>query len=509
MTPGPLLIRADASMAIGAGHVMRCLALAQAWQDAGGRAVFATAEAGAAIEQRLRAESCEVVCISAQPGTERDVRETIQLAGEQNADWVVVDGYQFGADYQRSLKAAGCKVLFVDDYGHARQYSADIVLDQNVGADETLYQKREPHTRLLLGTRYCLLRREFRAWREWKRDIVKVGRRVLVTMGGSDPENVTGQVIEALSLVKLENLEATIVVGGGNLDFEALQTAPGEKGITLRRDVSNMAELMAEADVAISAAGTTCWELCLLGLPALLIDVAENQKAVARELERLGCAIHLGSREEVTAGKIANQLAKLLESPELRRRLSQRSRELVDGGGARRVASLLCGGDLRLRPAREDDARLLWEWANDSEVRAASFSPAPIPWETHLAWFTRKMQDRRCFIFVAEDEKGKSVGQIRFDLTPEGTFEIGVSVAKASRGRGLASILIKLGLEAIRSKVGERPVHAFVKTHNQASIKAFEKAGFRHIGNAEVRGNAASHLISETGCPATCLPATH
>jgi UDP-2,4-diacetamido-2,4,6-trideoxy-beta-L-altropyranose hydrolase len=498
MIPGPLLIRADANIAMGAGHVMRCLALAHAWQDAGGRAVIVMAGAAAAIEERLRAESCELVCISAQAGTEEDCRETIRLAQEQNADWVVVDGYQFESDYQRLLKAAGLKVLFVDDYGPARRYSADVVLNQNVGADEALYQSREPYTRLLLGPRYCMLRLEFAAWRDWKRDIPKVGGRVLVTMGGSDPENVTGRVIQALSLVKHERLAAMVVLGGSNPHFEALQSAAGQKGITLRTNVSNMAKLMAEADVAISAAGSTCWELCLLGLPALLIDVAENQKAVARELDRLGCAIHLGDLESASATRIANQLERLLESQDLRRSLSQRSRELVDGGGARRVASILRGNcGLRIRPARQDDARMLWEWANDPEVRAASFSQEFIPWETHVAWFTRKLRDQQCFIFVGENEEGKSVGQIRFDPTPDGDFEIGISVAKASRGRGLASPLIELGVETVNSKVGEKRIHAFVRANNQASINAFEKAGFRRVGDTDVRGNAALHLISE------------
>jgi UDP-2,4-diacetamido-2,4,6-trideoxy-beta-L-altropyranose hydrolase len=498
MIPGPLLIRADAGIAMGAGHVMRCLALAQAWQDAGGRAVFVMAQAPAAIEQRLRSESCEVVGISAQAGSEDDSRKTIRLAREQNAEWVVVDGYQFEPDYQRLLKAAGLKVLFVDDYGHAHRYFADVVLDQNVAADESLYQSREPYARLLLGLRYCLLRREFASWRDWKRDIPKVGRRVLVTMGGSDPENVTARVIQALSLVKRKRLGAVVALGGSNPYFEALQSAAGQNGITLRTNVSNMAELMAEADVAISAAGSTCWELCLLGLPALLIDVAANQKAVARELDRLGCAIHLGDLESTSATKIAKQLEKLLGSQDLRRSLSQRSRELVDGAGAKRVASIVRGNcGLRIRPACPDDARMLWEWANDPEVRAASFSQEFIPWETHVAWFTRKLRDQQTFIFVGEDEEGKSVGQIRFDPTPDGDLEIGISVAKASRGRGLASLLIKLGVDAVYGKAGEKRMHAFVRANNQASVHAFEKAGFRKVGNTNVRGNAAFHLISE------------
>jgi UDP-2,4-diacetamido-2,4,6-trideoxy-beta-L-altropyranose hydrolase len=260
-----LLLRTDASAEIGMGHVMRCLALAQAWQDAGGRAVFVTAEKTASAEKWLHGESCEVISLSVQPGSAEDGCETIRIAREQSADWLVVDGYRFGCEYVRTVKADGFKVLFLDDYGHAQHYFADIVLNQNVSADETLYQNRDPQTRLLLGTRYCLLRREFLAWHDWKRKIPETGRRVLVTLGGSDQEDLNERVMQALSLVKREDLQATIVIGGHSphRNGEALRLAPGKK-ITVRKNVLNLAELMAESDVAMSAAGSTCWELCLL-----------------------------------------------------------------------------------------------------------------------------------------------------------------------------------------------------------------------------------------------------
>src|SRR6266567_710574 len=134
MTLGTILIRVDASVKIGTGHVMRCLALAQAWQDAGGQAVFAMAASTAAIRVRLTGESCDIVRIDSSPAADEDVRQTIALAQEIESDWIVVDGYQFGAEYQSVLKLAGGKVLFLDDYGHTRQYAADVVLNQSVSA---------------------------------------------------------------------------------------------------------------------------------------------------------------------------------------------------------------------------------------------------------------------------------------------------------------------------------------------------------------------------------------
>lgn len=508
-----LLFRADANIAMGTGHVMRCLALAQAWQDAGGKAVFAMAENTPALRQRLHSESCAMVDISAAAGTEQDSQQTIAEARDRRAEWVVVDGYQFSTDYQRALKDAGVKLLVVDDYGHAGHYSADLVLNQNVSADDSLYEDREPYTRALLGSQYCLLRREFRSWQNYTRTIADAGHRVLITMGGSDAENLSLRALQATAAVKIQNLEVTVVVGGSNPHFESLGTAAvrlhdecGMK-ITLRRNVANMPKLMAEADVAISAAGSTCWELCLLGLPALLIDVAENQTALAKELARRECAVHLGN-SGVSTEKVGNELDRLLHSPALRQSLSRRSRELVDGKGAGRVVAILRGTDLRdsdlrgtdvgaglcLRRVQAEDCRLLWEWANDPEVRAASFSPAPISWETHSAWFADKLGKDESLIVIAEEEQ-TPCGQVRFDRRPDRDWEIDVSVVRTMRGRGVASRLIKLGVQLFLEQYADARIHAFVKPDNTASLKAFENAGFQRMGSEQVRAQAAIHFI--------------
>ncbi len=483
---------------MGTGHVMRCLALAQAWQDAGGRATFAMAEPSAFLRERLRKESIALSEIGAPPGTDADAAETITLARQHSASWIVVDGYRFDGEYQRALKNGGFKVLFLDDYGHAGHYSADLILNQNISAKEILYENREPYSRLLLGTHYCLLRREFTSWRQWKREVAPVGRKVLLTMGGSDPGNFTGKAVAALQSLESE-IEAVVVIGGSNAHDELSQTAwtGGKKTITVLRDVSNMAELMAWADVAISAAGTTCWELCLMGLPSLLIDLADNQTRLAKQLDERGCAVHLGSAQEASSKSLPHRLNTLLNSFEVRQRLSMRARELVDGAGASRVVSVLRGALLNLRPARENDCRLLWEWANDEQVRAASFSSAAIPWNNHVAWFNKKLRQDGCRIWIAEDNEGTPVGQVRFDQRADGEYEIAASLSKDRRGQGLAIPLITQALQSFSTRGNSARIHAFVKPGNTASLKAFARSGFERVAPASVHGQPAVHFIFE------------
>lgn len=332
-----LLIRADANVQIGTGHIMRCLALAQAWQEAGGKAHFALASATPVLEARLTSEGMNLTRLNAPPGSAEDATQTIALARKLAAVWVVVDGYHFGADYQQAIKAAGLRLLFIDDYGHADHYCADIVLNQNIYADESLYARRAPGVELLLGTRYALLRREFWPWCGWKREIPPVARKVLVTMGGADPNNVTLKVIQALQQTDIAELQARVVVGGGNPHLRELEYAirNTQHAIRLIHNASNMPELMAWADVAISAGGSTCWELAFMGLPILVVILAENQCLIAQELATAKIAHKLGWHTQITADQIAHSLQTLTQADLVS--MSERGQQLVDGRGSNRV----------------------------------------------------------------------------------------------------------------------------------------------------------------------------
>ncbi len=332
-----LLVRCDASVTIGTGHAMRCLALAQAWQDAGGGTVFAMAEVTPKVEDRLRRENMEAAQLEAEPGSADDVRQVVTHALEKQASWVVVDGYCFSAEYQAALKDARLKVLFIDDNGHAGRYCADLVLNQNAHASESLYSSRDASTRLLLGPRFAMLRREFKPWSDWEREIPEVARRVLVTMGGSDPDNVTQKIIH--TILSETSLSATVVVGGSNPHVSQLRelVAAAQRDVKLVEDATNMPELMAESDLAVAGAGTTSSEMCFLGLPALLIVLADNQQPVAEELSRRGVAIALGVGTRIPPSTLASHLTDLVNSYDARKAMSKRGRDLIDGRGAERV----------------------------------------------------------------------------------------------------------------------------------------------------------------------------
>lgn len=338
-----LLVRADASSRIGVGHVMRCLALGQAWRELGGGVHFVCADLPESVRDRLFEEGFAVTGIHAQPGDERDANATREITQRTQPAWIVLDGYGFDSCYQQAVKADNTRLFMIDDYAHLDRYTPDLLLNQNLFVEETLYRDRASHTMLLLGSRFALLRREFTGRNGQSREIEPVARRILVTLGGSDPDNVTLHVIRALSLVDIPNLEAVVVVGGGNPNYERLLKAATDVPYQLRleRNTPHMPELMAWADVAISAGGSTCWELACMGLPHLILVLAENQRSIAEALAREDRDLNLGWFHECTEDRIAERVYALMTDQHRRAKLSRRGQKLIDGLGARRTAETL------------------------------------------------------------------------------------------------------------------------------------------------------------------------
>jgi UDP-2,4-diacetamido-2,4,6-trideoxy-beta-L-altropyranose hydrolase len=489
---------------MGSGHIMRCLALAQAWLDRNGSCILVTAMDAGPLIPRLQTEGVAVRRIDAEAGSGDDARATLAVMREAGARHLVLDGYHFSADYQRSVRQGvpggegGVRLLVVDDNGEQAHYHADLVLNQNIHAAEALYppDRREPHTRLLLGLEYCLLRREFLKHRGERREAPPVARNILVTFGGSDPGNATLQALQAIQSLGDASLRVKVVVGGNNPHGDALaravRTIPGQA--ELIRDAQDMAELMLWADLAVSAAGSTVWEMCLLGLPCLLVVTAENQEGLARRIQERGLACGVYRTDEWR--RLEGALRAWLDDQARRDECSRRMQEVVGGGGARKVLRQLMCGTVRLRPAKESDARILWEWANDPVTRRYSFSSDPIPWEGHLRWYREKLASSGTRMYVACTEAGAGGALIRFEIR-NGAALVGVTVAPEYRGLGLAAEVIGAGTRMFLAESGPMRIDAFIKPDNRASRSAFEKCGYSLVENTVYDGQECLKFCHE------------
>jgi UDP-2,4-diacetamido-2,4,6-trideoxy-beta-L-altropyranose hydrolase len=339
-----LVIRADAAAAIGTGHVVRCLALGQLWRDRGGDVIFVMAQSTSAIGQCIRAEGMDLIHIPGERGSEQDAKHLVEIARKNNAGWIVVDGYEFNSRYQRAIKRAGRKLMFVDDTGKCGPYLADVVLNQNVTAGEEMYSDRESYTMLLLGTKHALLRREFASWSKWKRSFPNGAKRVLVTMGGSDTEALTLPVIAAFE--KIPDFRLTIVAGGSNPRIAELQSATNKMGtqIQLLTDVRDMAGIMAQSDLAVICGGGTLWEALYMGCAIVTYSRPGIQEQINRELNALGAVFDLGLAETFDEVSLLGAVRDIASSSQQRQSMAQRGREVVDARGASRVLQALIDG---------------------------------------------------------------------------------------------------------------------------------------------------------------------
>jgi UDP-2,4-diacetamido-2,4,6-trideoxy-beta-L-altropyranose hydrolase len=331
-------LRADADERIGMGHVLRCLALAQAWIEAGGTATLAACALPARLEARLDEEGLGVEWLRTEPGSPADSAATVALARRLGAHRIVCDGYRFGPSYQRAVREAG-SLLFIDDTGELRPYAAELVLNQNLHASEALYADRAPHTTLLLGPRYALLRREFLRARPVERPLATRARRFLVTLGGSDPVRATSGVVRALGRLH-GDVEVRVLVGPGNprraeLDAEAAESRVRCEVVS---DAGGMPSHFEWADLVVSGAGSTCWELAYSGVPFVTVALAENQRPIAKSLEDAGISRHGGWHADLDEEALAETIVELAGDRAARSRMASAGRVLVDGCGAERVA---------------------------------------------------------------------------------------------------------------------------------------------------------------------------
>jgi UDP-2,4-diacetamido-2,4,6-trideoxy-beta-L-altropyranose hydrolase len=355
--------RTDASIDIGNGHVMRCLALAEALRAHGANCSFVCRPHPGHLLDSIAARGHAVHALAENPPRRAaraghgawlgadlldDAHETAAALEHQAVDWLVVDHYAIDASWERFVRAAlDCRVLAIDDLAD-RPHDCDLLLDQNLGRSARDYADLVgPACLRLIGPRHALLRPEFARWRaaSLARRTHPTLRHVLVAMGGVDKANATTSALEALSACRWGSGRRISVVMGPHapwLDMVRERAARMPVRTDVLTNVDNMAELMTAADLAIGAAGSSSWERCALGLPSIVAVQADNQVAIAQALEATGAAIAT-SVDELPA-RIASDLADLSSPAMDLERLSHAARGVTEGLGASMVASAMKDG---------------------------------------------------------------------------------------------------------------------------------------------------------------------
>lgn len=334
-----IIFRVDASVNIGAGHVLRCLVLARELRSKGCNIIFSCIKYEGNLIQKIIENGFSI--IEANENNDPIQFKRILKKNEIIPNWIIIDSYDIGLEYESSLRDGMTRIMIIDDLLN-RKHECDLFLDQNYGEKPKSYNRcTNTDCRMLLGPKYALIREQFRNVKTRKRghdNQVKL----FVFMGGSDSTNETVKVLLALQKYKgKKNIFANVIIGSINPRREEIkQISRRMKNIKLSIDVSDMAALMNGADLAIGAGGTANWERISLGIPSIVIITAENQKYFNEELYRDGYLLKLYDHNEITSEKIAEDLSYIIGSVDLKGQ-SKNISNLVDGLGAVRVAEAL------------------------------------------------------------------------------------------------------------------------------------------------------------------------
>jgi UDP-2,4-diacetamido-2,4,6-trideoxy-beta-L-altropyranose hydrolase len=329
-----LIIRADGGPTIGMGHLMRCIALGQEWRRTDGRVTFVTAARNDRGVERLKHNGFDVVQVPAPHPDDADLKCMKTVIASRAPAAVVIDGYNFDTTYQATLRDTGTPVVVIDDNAQLPYYCADVIVNPNVYADSLTY-RCDPSARLLLGPRFALLRGEFTAEPCAQRSVPAYASRVLVTMGGSDPENWTGRILQIVRAIE-HPLEVVVVLGENNpnrIDIE--KHAALDRRVRIESNPGTMRSLMAETDLAISAAGQTCLELAYMNVPMCLCVIADNQQRAANYFAQHGIAVVLNGSDLLNPPAASVVIADLIADRDRRVEMVQRAAEHVDGHGCR------------------------------------------------------------------------------------------------------------------------------------------------------------------------------
>jgi UDP-2,4-diacetamido-2,4,6-trideoxy-beta-L-altropyranose hydrolase len=335
-----IVFRVDASLKIGTGHVMRCLTLADRLQQHGATPSFICHEEPGNLIALIRSRGYEAHILSAATD---DVEGSATHLAKVRPDWVIVDHYGLAKDWESAARQHAGRIFAIDDLAD-RNHDCDLLLDQNLydGVEQSYAARVPGDCRQLIGPRYALLRPEFAQFRSRVTRSARPVSRLLVNFGGVDSTNETARILGVLSELVPASVPIDVVIGPSNPHGEQLKALVSDRlTSTLHVGTDRMAELMSQADAFIGAGGSTTWERFCLGLPSLVIAIAENQIPTSQHLGKCGAIDYIGRGSELTADTLRAAVSRFLSDHEGRSKMAELGMQLVDGHGAERVSNCL------------------------------------------------------------------------------------------------------------------------------------------------------------------------
>ncbi len=472
-----LYFRADGNHQIGHGHLMRLVAMAEMLQGEY-EIIFLIQASGKALQPTV---SQVADAIHFLPDSVDFVNEAALLAENflASGEILVLDGYHFSTDYQQILKRNGVIIVYVDDLHHFL-IPADVVINHAQGVNPSTYQIAS-YSRLYIGAAFALLREVFLEKSMWMK--VKSHRQgILICFGGADTLNLTGTILKAC--MALQQLPIHVIIGASYQYQEELFQLVGQSGhVHIHRQLpsAEIAQMIADVQLAICPASTISYEVCAIGCGLVTGFYVDNQRDIAQFLERENLAINAGNLASLTTEELLPIIASAFHGDIINKHI-QKQRDFFDGGQKERIRTIFSNlvklKNLAVRKATKDDLLLCFSWANDPVIRKQAIDQSTISLQEHTHWFIRKIQATKSYFYILFQHE-EPVGQVRFD--EEGNYYlVSYAVDQAFRGRGFGGVMLQKAIQQLASEENLAiPLCAWVKMTNEPSMKIFRNLNFR------------------------------
>lgn len=486
------IFRCDSGPRVGAGHVMRCLALASALGDLGWESKLVGPVGSAELVSALFDSRAGAAAITIVESHDADIPQALRGLQPEGCELLVIDSYRLNADYAEALDGWYGQLLFMDDRP-TRRLPSGVLLDPTFARHPQDYWGFAPASMpMMLGPDYALLRPEFAQMRRATLKVRQERREplsILLSLGGMPDPALVRLIAEGCGRVSQPTqIMAVVAPSAGLVDMNI-----GRSSLKVVPLSPDMHRLVADADLAIGAGGGSAWERCCLGLPSLVVEIADNQADICAALSDAGAALSLGKAANLTPERVADHVTRLMDSQDQRLAMSAKAALICDGLGARRVALALSpmiardGRPVHLRPAKPEDAALMFEWQQIPEIRRFTPNPKAPVWGEHLAWLERRLAAPQHGPFTIIMHGTTPVGVLRLDLAAAGNYPIdadsealvvSILVDPAHQSLGIA----QAALATARLLVPYQPLLAEIQAGNIASRRLFSRAGYTPLG---------------------------
>ena len=507
-----IAFRVDASNAIGTGHVIRCITLARLFKERGADIQFICRSHEGHLSELIIKNNFNIKLISqSKPINKeknsgnnylnllgvsqiRDAEETTESIKNQKPDWLIIDNYALDYKWENLLSSYSKNIMVIDDLPN-RKHTCNLFLNYNYTKLTIKDYKNflSKNSKILLGPKYALLSFEYTNLRKkfLKHPTNKISN-ILLSLGGSDNENITSFVIDVLSETEFSHLKLNVVIGMNNKNRDIILQKVNKRANTfIHEGLTNVASLLANTDLCIGAGGLSTWERICLAVPSLVFCVSQNQKPAFELLLKENLIQSAGTTINLSKVKLKNKILNVMRNSSLIFQTAFKAQSYVDGFGTNRLVEIIYPSkknDLVIRDARDSDLHIYYNWVNDLAVRSSAFNSNPINIDQHRNWYTKQLNNSDSYLFVLQ-ANGLPVGQIRFNFKGEEAF-IDYSLDDFVRNRGWSDQLIRLGVNKLHS-IRPSVINAEVKQGNTRSLAVFLRLGFK-----EKSVNKNKHLFA-------------